>query len=96
MQGKCHWNLADVGDLAHRSTPSPVPPARRLILLIILGTLPLFAVLPIKDKVEALKNNVLFVGSALIVTGFLLFICDRVRKGKKNERTASLGHEHRP
>ena len=46
--------------------------------------------LPIKDKVEALKNNVLFVGSALIVTGFLLFICDRVRKGKKNERTASL------
>ena len=79
-----------IGDLAHRSTPKPLPPARRLILLIILGTLPLFAVLPIKDKVEALKNNVLFVGSALIVTGFLLFICDRVRKGKKNERTASL------
>ena len=79
-----------IGDLAHRSTPKPLPPARRLILLIILGTLPLFAVLPIKDKVEALKNNVLFVGSALIVTGFLLFICDLVRKGKKNERTASL------
>ena len=40
-----------IGDLAHRSTPKPLPPARRLILLIILGTLPLFAVLPIKDKV---------------------------------------------
>ncbi|HCR05563.1 MAG TPA: undecaprenyl-diphosphate phosphatase, partial [Oscillibacter sp.] len=32
-----------IGDLAHRSTPKPLPPARRLILLIILGTLPLFA-----------------------------------------------------
>ena len=28
-----------IGDLAHRSTPTPVPPARRLILLIIVGTL---------------------------------------------------------
>ena len=35
-----------IGDLVHHSTPTPVPPARRLILLIILGTLPLFAILP--------------------------------------------------
>lgn len=28
-----------IGDLAHRSTPTPVPPARRLILLIVVGTL---------------------------------------------------------
>src|SRR5574344_2612091 len=41
-----------VSDLAHRSTPTPVPPARRLILLIIVGTLPLFAILPVKDLVE--------------------------------------------
>ena len=79
-----------IGDLAHRSTPKPLPPARRLILLIILGTLPLFAVLPIKDKVLGLSNNMLFIGGALIVTGFLLFASDRVKKGRKNERTASL------
>ena len=36
-----------IGDLAHHSTPTPVPPARRLILLIIVGTLPLFAVLSV-------------------------------------------------
>ena len=59
-----------IGDLAHRSTPSPVPPARRLILLIIVGTLPLFAVLPIKDKVLGLSNNMLFIGGALVVTAF--------------------------
>ena len=29
------------------------------------------------------------VGAALIVTGFLLFLCDRVRKGRKTERSAT-------
>lgn len=79
-----------VRDLAHHSTPVPVPPARRLILLIIVGTLPLFAVLPIKDLVEGLADNIYFVGGALIVTGFLLFASDRVRKGRKTEKSATL------
>ena len=78
-----------IGDLAHRSTPSPVPPARRLILLIVVGTLPLFAVLPIRKAVQGLSDNMAFVGAALIVTGFLLFLCDRVRKGRKTERSAT-------
>ena len=78
-----------IGDLAHRSTPSPVPPARRLILLIVVGTLPLFAVLPIRKAVQGLGDNMVFVGAALIVTGFLLFLCDRVRKGHKTERSAT-------
>ena len=79
-----------VRDLARHSTPVPVPPARRMILLIIVGTLPLFAVLPIKDAVEGLADNMYFVGGALIVTGFLLFASDRVKKGRKTERSATL------
>ena len=79
-----------VGDLARRTTPAPVPPARRLILLIIVGTLPLFAVLPVKDLVEGLGDNMYFVGGALLVTGCLLFASDRVREGRKTERTATL------
>ena len=78
-----------IGDLAHRSTPKPLPPARRLILLIILGTLPLFAVLPIRKTVQGLGDNMYFVGAALIFTGFLLFLCDRVRRGRKTERSAT-------
>ena len=78
-----------IGDLVHRSTPSPVPPARRLILLIIVGTLPLFAVLPIRKHVQGLTDNMVFVGAALIVTGILLFLCDRVRRGRKTERNAT-------
>lgn len=79
-----------IQDLAHHSTPVPVPPARRMILLIIVGTLPLVAVLPIKDLVEGLSNNMYFVGGALIVTGFLLFASDRVKKGRKTERSATM------
>jgi len=79
-----------VRDLARHTTPSPVPPARRLILLIIVGTLPLALVLPIKDLVEGLSSNMYFVGGALIGTGFLLFASDRVKKGNKTARSARL------
>ena len=78
------------GDLVHHTTPTPVPPARRLILLIIVGTLPLFAVLPVKDLVEGLADNMYFVAAALLVTGCLLFASDRVKKGRKTEKTATL------
>lgn len=79
-----------VRDLARHSTPTPVPPARRMIVLIIVGTLPLFAILPIKDLVEGLADNMYFVAGALIVTGCLLFASDRVKKGRKTERNATL------
>ena len=77
-------------DILRRSTPSPVPPARRLVMLVILGTLPLFLILPMKDSVESLYSNTWFVGCALIVTGFLLFAADRYTKGKRTEKTARV------
>ena len=82
--------FSGVRDLAHGTTPNPVPPARRLILLIIVGTLPLFAVLPVKDLVEGLSDNLYFVAGALVFTGLLLFASDRVRKGRKTEKNATL------
>ncbi len=79
-----------VSDLVHRTTPRRVPPARRMILLIIVGTLPLFAVLPIKDTIEALGDNMYFVASALLATGCLLFASDHVRRGRKTEKSATM------
>lgn len=64
---------------------------RRLILLVVLGTLPLFLILPIKDKVEALYSNTFFIGAALIVTGLLLYFSDRMGRGSKSERNATVG-----
>ena len=82
--------ISGVRDLARRKTPDPIPPARRMILLIIVGTLPLFLVLPVKDLVEGLSDNMYFVAGALLVTGCLLFASDRVRHGRKTERSATL------
>lgn len=79
-----------IGDMADGRTPRRIPSARRMILLIVVGTLPLFLILPVKDLVEGLYGNTFFVGGALLVTGLLLYFCDRLRKGRKNERTATM------
>lgn len=82
--------FAGIGDLAHHSTPNPVPPARRLILLIIVGTLPLFVMVPFRRFFSSLGDNMYFIGGALIFTGILLFVSDRVQHGRKSEKTATL------
>ena len=70
-----------------RQTP---PPARKLVLLIIIATLPLFLILPVKDAIEAAMNNVTFVSLALLATGFILFFSDRMAKGRKTEKNATI------
>ena len=66
------------------------PPARRMVLLIIVATLPLFGLLPVKDYIESAMNNVTFVSVALIATGFILFFSDRMARGRKTARTATM------
>lgn len=70
-----------------RQTP---PPARQLVLLIIVATLPLFLILPVKDLVEGAMNNVHFVSGALLATGFILWFSDRMARGRKTARNATL------
>ena len=71
----------------HRGNP---PEARRMVLLIIVGTLPLFLVLPIKDQVETLGSNPVFVSCALLVTGCILFLSDQMARGHKTAKNATL------
>lgn len=78
------------GDLLKGRKQKEMPPARRLIAMIVIGTLPLFVILPLQDFVEGLSRNTYFIGFALLFTGCLLLACDRVRKGKKNEGTAPM------
>lgn len=80
-----------LGDMFSRHPSRGNPPeARRLILLLIVGTLPLFLILPIEDKVEALGTNPIFVSCALLVTGCILFISDRMARGRKTAKNAPL------
>ena len=60
--------------------------ARRQIFMIIIATLPLVLVLPIKDKVEALYYNTFFIGFAFLLTGTVLFFSDRISRGRKSEK----------
>lgn len=66
------------------------PEARRLVMLVILGTLPLVLVLPIESTVEKLGNSPIFIAIALMVTGCILFFSDRMARGRKNARTATV------
>jgi len=69
--------------------PNP-PPTRRLLLLLVIATIPLLFIVPFQDKIAFLSDSTLFVGCALLVTGALLFISDRVKKGAKNSKTAKI------
>ncbi len=73
-----------------RQDQEHLSPSGRMVLMIIIATLPLFAVLPIKDKVESLYGNTIFIGCALLVTGFLLFYSDRMGRGRKTARSATM------
>lgn len=66
------------------------PEARRLVLLIIVGTLPLFLILPLESKIESIGSNPIFVCVALLITGCILFLSDRMAKGHKTARNATL------
>jgi len=55
-------------------------------LLLLLGTVVTAAIgLPFKDKFEALFSSVLAVGIALIITGLLIVLAERVGKGNRFE-----------
>lgn len=60
-------------------------PAARLFLMIVIGTLPLFLILPVNDYVEQLYSHTIFVGIALLLTGGILYAADKMAPGKKTE-----------
>ena len=74
--------------------PVPGPrkryPAVRLLVMMFFATLPLFLIRPIKDKVEALYNNTMFIGFALLFCGAMLYISDRLPRGAKSEKNMTI------
>ena len=58
----------------------------RFLLMIIIGSLPLLLILPFHDSLEQLYYNTRFIGIAFLLTGFILFISDKMPQGQKNAR----------
>ena len=87
---------ADCGSFVH-AIGHPVPgggqrryPGVRLLLMIIVATLPLVIILPIKDYIERLYYSTLFIGIALVLTGAMLYVSDRMERGRKTAKTMGL------
>ena len=73
--------LMNLGPQAGR--PQAHRPGARLFAMIVIATLPLLLILPIKDQLESLYDKSIFVGVALILTGCILYVSDRMLPGKK-------------
>lgn len=79
-----------------RSVGHPVPGEKkrfsgaRLLLMIVMATLPLFLVLPLQDYIEKLYYSTAFIGIALIATGAMLFASDRMPRGEKTEKNMRI------
>ena len=65
-------------------------PAARLFFMIVVSTLPLVLILPIKDELESLYYNSIFIGVALILTGCMLYVSDKMTPGKKNSNNMTV------
>ena len=66
------------------------PPARRMVMLIIIATVPLFVMVFLQDAVNQLFSNSIMVSCALLATGFILFFSDRRARGHKTAKNATV------
>ncbi len=64
----------------------PDPEARKLLFLLAAGTLPLVLSLPFRGQAEKLCRSMPFIGLALLCTGSLLCLGDRLPRGRKGVR----------
>ena len=76
--------------VGRKDTGVTPPPTRRMVMLIIIATLPLFVMVLLQDAINQLFSNSIMVSCALIVTGFILFFSDRLAKGHKTARNATV------
>jgi undecaprenyl-diphosphatase len=81
-------SFANLGPLAGQ--PREHYPMARMFLMIIFATLPLFLILPINDMVESLYYQNVFIGVALILTGCMLYVSDKMKPGNKTERSMTI------
>ena len=87
-----HDGIGFVRQIGH-----PVPgkrnerhPGARLLLMIIVATLPLVLILPVNDTLERLYDSTAFIGIALLLTGAMLYISDKMPRGDKTEKNMGI------
>ncbi|MEG1165922.1 MAG: undecaprenyl-diphosphate phosphatase, partial [Oscillospiraceae bacterium] len=88
-----HEVFAFFHDIRHPQPKDDAPkPARRLVLMLIVATLPLFIILPFNSQIEKLYYNTFFIGIAFLVTGGILLLADKMQQGRKTEKNMTIGN----
>lgn len=59
-------------------------PGARTFIMIVFATLPLVLILPVHKMIETLYYHNVFIGIALVLTGCMLFVADRMKPGTKS------------
>lgn len=60
-------------------------PKLRLILLIVIGTLPVLLVFLLRSYVQSLYSKLTFVAFAMLVTGMIAYVSDKIQTGTKKK-----------
>ena len=76
-------HFVGAGPLAGKQQPRY--PAARLFIMLVFATLPLLLAVPIRRMMDALYYRSFFVGAAIILTGCVLYVSDKMVQGKKRE-----------
>lgn len=63
---------------------------RRFALLVLVGSLPLFLLLPMRALLASWHKSLLFAACSMLVNGLLVFSCERIAHGTRRIRTATM------
>lgn len=64
-------------------------PYRRFIVMVLITIIPMFPVLLVKDQLDALFSNTMFVGCALLVTAVVLMLSERAPRKRRDASNAT-------
>lgn len=65
-------------------------PGARLFIMIVMATLPLVLILPIHKMIETLYYRNVFIGVALVLTGCMLYVADKLKPGTKGATSMTI------
>lgn len=94
----CYWQditqmfyevlgFVNVGPLAGQRRRYP---AARTFIMLVFATLPLLLILPIHKMIETLYYRNVFIGVALVLTGCILFVADKMKPGTKSATSMTI------
>lgn len=80
--------FANLGPLAGQERRHA--PAARLFIMLVLATLPLVLIIPIHKRIETLYYSNVFIGVAIVLTGCMLYVADKMKLGEKKATNMTI------